>query len=280
MVYSTSRCPHCGQVIKRQTNPVHEIGSPFEHCSCCGSAYLNAYKEEWITKSPVKRFFFFLQIYVWARAILLPFLLMAGLVAIFDMDSNILPIICPILSVVWLTVGYFIHKKANREEIAASLQRTNDASYVSLLKRAGYKVYLKNESCLHDTTEANQEKEIPQKTEYDEKRSCNPLDPPDYKNHRKLTTIITIIFSLLCIVLGAMLCFQAHTINELQDDYDAVNELCNDLWNEIEGIGYIVDGSEHYHYYTCYIYSKADEYWAHNVEYCEYIGYSRCPICW
>lgn len=54
MVYSTSRCPKCGQIIRRQTNPVHKIGSPFERCRYCGSIYLNSYKEEWITKSPVK----------------------------------------------------------------------------------------------------------------------------------------------------------------------------------------------------------------------------------
>ena len=61
MVYSTSRCPKCGEIIKKQKNPSYEIGNPFEQCRHCGAIYLNNYKEEWITKSPLQRFFFFIQ---------------------------------------------------------------------------------------------------------------------------------------------------------------------------------------------------------------------------
>ena len=142
MVYSTSHCPKCGQVIKRQTNPVHEIGSPFERCRYCGNIYLNSYKEEWITKSPIKRFFFFLQDYVWARAFLIPALLMAIPMALgVDFDVNILRILWPIGSVVWLIAGYFIHKNASQSDIDASISRTRDPSYVELLVKAGYKIY-------------------------------------------------------------------------------------------------------------------------------------------
>ena len=87
MIYSTSKCPSCGKIIRRQTNPVHKIGNPFEHCRHCGNIYINSYKEEWITKSPIKRFFFFLQIYVWARAFLMPLLLIGIPTVIFD--SNV-----------------------------------------------------------------------------------------------------------------------------------------------------------------------------------------------
>lgn len=143
MIYSTSKCPKCGQIIRRQTNPVHEIGNPFERCRHCGNIYLNSYKEEWITKSPIKRFFFFLQVYVWARAVLMPVLLMIIPIAIFDidMDSEIVAILWPILSIVWLLVGYFVHKNANKKEIEASLSRTKDPEYRNLLKKAGYKIY-------------------------------------------------------------------------------------------------------------------------------------------
>ena len=142
MVYSTSRCPKCGQVIKRQTNPVHEIGSPFERCRYCGSIYLNSYKEEWITKSPIKRFFFFLQSYVWARAFLMPVLLMViPMVLGVDIDVDILKILWPIGSVAWLIAGYFVHKKTNQSDIEASIARTQDPSYVELLVKAGYKIY-------------------------------------------------------------------------------------------------------------------------------------------
>lgn len=66
------------------------------------------------------------------------------------------------------------------------------------------------------------------------------------------------------------------TDRELDFCRDRISLLVDQLW----GIGYIVDGSKYYHRFECEVYTSADEYWAHNVEYCEYLGYSRCPICW
>ena len=141
MIYSTSRCPSCGQVIRKQTNPVNEIGIPFERCYHCGTVYRNSYKEEWITKSPIKRVFFFLQSYVWARAFMLPMLLVMIPVAAFDLETEFVWILWPILSLAWLVGGYFVHKKAEREDILKSVERTSDAEYLNLLKEAGYKIY-------------------------------------------------------------------------------------------------------------------------------------------
>lgn len=45
-------------------------------------------------------------------------------------------------------------------------------------------------------------------------------------------------------------------------------------------IGFIVDGSAYYHRYSCPVYRAADECTAHNIEYCRYLGYSACPVCW
>lgn len=45
-------------------------------------------------------------------------------------------------------------------------------------------------------------------------------------------------------------------------------------------IGFIVNGSKYYHNYECSVFQSADEFWAHNIEYCEHLGYSKCPICW
>lgn len=45
-------------------------------------------------------------------------------------------------------------------------------------------------------------------------------------------------------------------------------------------IGFIVDGSHRYHSYDCPVFQAADEYWAHNIEYCIYLGYSKCSVCW
>ncbi len=141
MVYSTSRCPSCGQVIRRQTNPVKEIGIPFERCRHCCTTYRNSYKEEWITKSPIRRFFFFLQVYVWARAIMLPMLILIIPIAAFDWDTDIVFATWPFLSLAWLIGGYFVHRKAEQEDIAASLERTKDPQYVNLLRQAGYSIY-------------------------------------------------------------------------------------------------------------------------------------------
>lgn len=45
-------------------------------------------------------------------------------------------------------------------------------------------------------------------------------------------------------------------------------------------IGFIIEGSNRYHNYNCSIFQNSDTYWAHNIEYCEYLGYSKCPECW
>ena len=86
MIYSTTRCPHCKALVRSQTNPVFEIACPFEKCPSCNNIYKNTYKEEWITKSPIKRFFFFIGNGTWARALLLPLAISAivfGVVGIF-----------------------------------------------------------------------------------------------------------------------------------------------------------------------------------------------------
>ena len=141
MVYSTSRCPKCGKVIKRQTNPTHEIGNPFERCRWCGNIYLNSYKEEWITKSPIKRFFFFIQSGVWARALLLPILVIIIPMGTLNISPRLTIPIWMFLAGIWLVAGYIIHKNASEENIKESIDRTNDPEYIELLKKAGYKIY-------------------------------------------------------------------------------------------------------------------------------------------
>ena len=141
MTYVTTRCPSCGKVIRQQTNPVKEIGIPFERCRHCGITYRNSYKEEWITKSPIKRFFFFIQIGVWARAYIVPLLILIIPIAKFDLSREIALIVWPVLSLAWLIAGYFVHKKAERKNIEASLERTKDLEYLNLLQQAGYKIY-------------------------------------------------------------------------------------------------------------------------------------------
>lgn len=141
MIYSTTRCPSCGKIIRRQTNPVEKLGNPFERCRNCGKFYKNSYTEEWITKSPIKRFFFLLPIYTWARAFMFPMFIILIPSAILDIDIESIIILWPIMSITWLVGGYFLYKKAEKENIRKSIERTKDPEYLNLLRQAGYKIY-------------------------------------------------------------------------------------------------------------------------------------------
>lgn len=46
-----------------------------------------------------------------------------------------------------------------------------------------------------------------------------------------------------------------------------------------EKIGFIVDGSNQYHTFDCEVFRSAESFWAHNKEYCEYLGYTP-HSCW
>lgn len=72
--------------------------------------------------------------------------------------------------------------------------------------------------------------------------------------------------------------------NKLKEEY---SNILDDYVNDIElthfyynKIGLIVNGSNRYHRFDCPIFQEADRFWAHNIEYCEDIGYSKCPDCW
>ena len=73
------------------------------------------------------------------------------------------------------------------------------------------------------------------------------------------------------------------SINLATNDYMTVFSENNDLRillsTYYSGIGFIVEGSSYYHSIDCLNVTSASEYWAHNVEYCEYIGYQKCPYC-
>ena len=73
-------------------------------------------------------------------------------------------------------------------------------------------------------------------------------------------------------------------LQEKANDLGARNEdLSGYLHDAIflyNNIGFIVEGSNRYHNYDCPVFQGADEYWAHNIEYCEYLGYSKCGNCW
>ena len=140
MTYVYTRCPHCG-FTRRQVNPPHLIGSPFTRCVSCGKYYEDSYCEEWIMKSPLKRHWFFVQNGTWARAIMLPAVILAPLFgAVFDLPELIFPLWL-IFCITWFICGYLFYKKRFQKDIEASLERTKDPQYVELLKKVGYKIY-------------------------------------------------------------------------------------------------------------------------------------------
>ena len=145
----------------------------------------------------------------------------------------------------------------------------------------------------------------------------DPVETKPTKSHSKITgvRVAIIVLSILCVALIGVAGFLGYRLNETQQELerqesalelmrksrdsllDRVIQLREDvskaenaldstkdksfgMWLQLDGIGFIVDGSRYYHRFTCDVYTNASEYMAHNVEYCEYLGYSKCPQCW
>lgn len=88
-------------------------------------------------------------------------------------------------------------------------------------------------------------------------------------------------------VLNENICDLETERDQLQAEVDALDARNEDLTEYLfdaiflyDKIGFIVSGSNRYHSYNCPVFQGADEYWAHNIEYCEYLGYSKCGRCW
>lgn len=69
-------------------------------------------------------------------------------------------------------------------------------------------------------------------------------------------------------------------VNDLEARNEDLSGYLHDATFLYNNIGFIVEGSNRYHNYDCPVFQGADEYWAHNIEYCEYLGYSKCRNCW
>lgn len=69
-------------------------------------------------------------------------------------------------------------------------------------------------------------------------------------------------------------------VNDLEARNEDLSGYLHDATFLYNNIGFMVEGSNRYHNYDCPVFQGADEYWAHNIEYCEYLGYSKCGNCW
>ena len=133
--------------------------------------------------------------------------------------------------------------------------------------------------------------------------SVQSKEPDMPKNRWYKVAIVSL--SAVCAVLAIFVFLLGYSGNSARAEYEQMEERIEELTEENtslskqvsqmgerldeviepyyflqESIGFIVDGSRRYHNYNCSIFQDADEYWAHNIEYCEYLGYSRCPDCW
>lgn len=72
---------------------------------------------------------------------------------------------------------------------------------------------------------------------------------------------------------------------KLQKQYDELKESDNELFMSYliltRDAKYIIDdGTKYYHNFNCQlVQSMTEDYWVHNKEYCEFLGYKQCPYC-
>lgn len=143
----------------------------------------------------------------------------------------------------------------------------------------------------------------------EEKQVYGPLDPPDAKDQKKSHIVLSVICILICLLIGSSGWVAAYIekeqITELQSNIESLNKQREFLKKKNETlqeeldtkknvidlmlpaaymtekqIGFIVHGSKYYHQFKCNVYQAEDEFWAHNIEYCKYLGYEECPLCW
>ena len=53
-----------------------------------------------------------------------------------------------------------------------------------------------------------------------------------------------------------------------------------DYYFALKQIGFIYQGYKNYHFYGCELTENATHFHAHNINYCESLGYDPCPVCW
>ena len=140
MIYSTSKCPYCKGLLNYQTNPEKTIANPFEKCPHCGQIYKNSYKEEWLTKSPFRRFLFLIDNTYTRLGIIVSIIFAVLITYLTNNNSYGLPITF-IGYFILVIIGYHTTKKDCQTIINESLKRTEVKEYVKLLINSGYKIY-------------------------------------------------------------------------------------------------------------------------------------------
>lgn len=142
--------------------------------------------------------------------------------------------------------------------------------------------------------------------------------PPEMQKKKRLQTAAIILLSILCAALltciiishaqlkktkeeNVLLSEQLESADaentrlqgvcrNLQADYDALKDDLAQVEDELKwrtfdldlyrkNIGFIIADSKYYHTLSCPLFLAEDSYWAHNIEYCAYLGYAACSKC-
>ena len=146
-----------------------------------------------------------------------------------------------------------------------------------------------------------------------EKKIYDPLAPPEKKAYDggKIYAVVMTALSLVLLIICVSLFFSQKKLQEEYDtaverhqtiverknteiadlkkqlsEYDGMEAVEPDFYEfllersyYLTQVGYIVEGSSYYHTPYCPVFTEASTYWAHNIEYCEYLGYAACPDC-
>ena len=139
MTYQTLRCPHCKNVVDRASGYPSYIGNPFRQCPWCGKFYVHSFTREWITKSPLGRIMFLIGKPL--AGAFLSMILIGGIFAMANVGMLATFILTPLFGAA-VCLGWTLLRKSDVDKMAEdSLERTKSASYVQLLKKAGFKIY-------------------------------------------------------------------------------------------------------------------------------------------
>ena len=145
MTYDNQFCPHCHKSIGRVTGRPDNIGNPLKICPHCGRIIVDKFTREWVNKSPLERFFFFVKFPLTVAFI--SFIALAGILMLIAGESlgnvELIGIICGSFAcaICLFIILYRKHKSDTKSIIAESLKRTQSARYVKLLQKAHLEIY-------------------------------------------------------------------------------------------------------------------------------------------
>lgn len=202
----------------------------------------------------------------------------------------------PIIFSLFIAVFFFFVLFAQKRTPAIPSHRYKD-------QESKFKTFVVDESTGEVVAETNANgKEIVE--EYCPKQSEQSVKNKEAKQEAKYKAVILLL--LICLAVSTSAATHGVSKNkELESKITEIEKELSESENELENakkeygdflskqdqyeqelnflnssIGFIINGSDYYHNFWCDEFQNADEYWAHNLEYCRFLGYEPCPYCW